>query len=149
MTPVDPAVIRRKLGLIINNLQALESIRDIAPVRYREDLFLRKGTERLLQETIEAAIDLNTHLLVQSGQAPPDDYFRGFLLLAERGILPADLAAALAPSASLRNRLVYEYDDLIDAIVLDAVKKLLQLYPQYVAAIDAHSRKTVQSSSPG
>lgn len=34
MTPVDPAVIRRKLGLIINNLQALESIRDIAPVRY-------------------------------------------------------------------------------------------------------------------
>ena len=70
MTPVDPAVIRRKLALIVNNLQALESIRDIAPARYREDLFLRKGTERLLQETIEAAIDLNTHLLVQSGQAP-------------------------------------------------------------------------------
>lgn len=145
MTPVDPAVIRRKLAFIVNNLQALESIRDIAPARYREDLFLRKGTERLLQETIEAAIDLNTHLLVQSGQAPPDDYFRGFLLLAERGILSADLAAALAPSAGLRNRLVHEYDDLIDAVVLDAVKKLLQLYPQYVAAIDAHSKKPMKN----
>ncbi|ALA59152.1 type VII toxin-antitoxin system HepT family RNase toxin [Nitrospira moscoviensis] len=140
MTPADPAVVRRKLSLIVNNLQSLESVRHIAPARYREDLFLRKGTERLLQETIEAAIDINTHLLVRGGYAPPDDYFRGFLLLAEQGILSPELAVSLAPSAGLRNRLVHEYDDLVDAIVLDAVTKLLHLYPQYVAAIERHCR---------
>lgn len=140
MTPVDPAIIRRKLALIVNNLQALESVRRIAPSRYREDLFVRKGTERLLQETIEAAIDINTHMLVRVGHAPPDDYFRGFLLLAEQGILTADLAASLAPSAGLRNRLVHEYDDLDDSLVLQAVDKLVRLYPEYVAAIERHCK---------
>jgi uncharacterized protein YutE (UPF0331/DUF86 family) len=140
VTPVDPAVVRRKLSLIVNNLQSLESVRHIAPGRYREDLFLRKGTERLLQETIEAAIDINTHLLVRGGHAPPDDYFRGFLLLAEQGIVSTELAVSLAPSAGLRNRLVHQYDDLVDAIVLDAVTKLLQLYPQYVAAVERYCR---------
>lgn len=87
MTPADPAVLRRKLTVIVENLKALEPIASITPARYREDLFTRKGTERLLQEMIEAAIDLNTHLLVQDGHGVPDDYHQG-LLLADHGCFP-------------------------------------------------------------
>ncbi len=46
--------------------------------------------------------------------------------------------AAMAPSAGLRNRLVHEYDAIVDAIVLDAVRKAQSLFPQYVAAIERY-----------
>lgn len=138
MTPVDPAVIRRKPAVIVGNLQALKAIAAVTPERYHGDLFLRKGTERLLQELIEAAIDINAHLLTQSGATLPDDYYQGFLGLAEMGILPRDLATALAPSAGLRNRLVHEYDAIVDAIVLDAVRKVQDLFPRYVAAVEGY-----------
>ncbi|MEK6632200.1 MAG: DUF86 domain-containing protein [Nitrospirota bacterium] len=138
MTPADPSVLRRKLLVIVENLTALESIAVMTPQRYREELFTRKGTERLLQELIEAAIDLNTHILVQDGHGVPDDYYHGFTRLADHGILSRNLADALAPSAGLRNRLVHEYDAIVDAIVLDAVRKAQALFPQYVAAIERY-----------
>ena len=138
MTPADPSVLRRKLLVIVENLTALESIVVMTPQRYREELFTRKGTERLLQELIEAAIDLNTHILVQDGHGVPDDYYHGFTRLADHGILSRNLADALAPSAGLRNRLVHEYDAIVDAIVLDAVRKAQALFPQYVAAIERY-----------
>jgi uncharacterized protein YutE (UPF0331/DUF86 family) len=138
VTPADPSVLRRKLIVIVENLKALEPIAAITPPKYREDLFVRKGTERLLQELIEAAIDLNTHILVQDGHGAPDDYYQGFIRLADHGILSRELADSLAPSAGLRNRLVHEYDAIVDAIVLDAVRKAQSLYPQYVAAVERY-----------
>lgn len=54
MTPTDPAVLRRKLAMIVGNLQALNRIASWPLARYQEDLFARKATERLLQELIKA-----------------------------------------------------------------------------------------------
>lgn len=138
MTPSDPSVLRRKLVVIVENLTALEPVAAMTPEQYRDNLFTRKGTERLLQELIEAAIDLNTHILVQDGHGAPDDYYQGFLKLADHGVLSRELADALAPSAGLRNRLVHEYDAIVDAIVLNAVRKAQSLFPRYVAAIEQY-----------
>jgi hypothetical protein len=49
MTPVDPAVVRRKLAVITGNLEALKPIAIVDLARYRADIFTRKGTERLQQ----------------------------------------------------------------------------------------------------
>lgn len=138
MTPVDPAVIRRKLTVITTNLRALEPIATIDPARYRAEIFTRKGTERLLQELIEAALDLNMHFLSQAGRKLPDDYYQSFIFLGEQGILSKELATALAPSAGLRNRLVHEYEAIDDAAVIKAVRQAQELYPEYVAAIERH-----------
>lgn len=138
MTPVDPAVLRRKLAVIVDNLRALERVVTMPLDQYRHDLFTRKGTERLLQEAIEAAFDINTHLIIHSGAAVPDEYYQGFLKLGDLGILSPELAAELAPSAGLRNRLVHEYDTIVDAIVLDAVRKAQTLFPRYVKEIETY-----------
>ncbi len=138
MSPGDPVVLRRKLAVIVENLKALQKIENLPPDQYQADIFTRKGTERLLQELVEAAIDINTHILVMDGHGAPPDYHQGFLRLADHGILSRDLAEALAPSAGLRNRLVHEYENIVDTIVLDAVGKAQQLFPQYVAAIERY-----------
>ena len=138
MTPVDPAVVRRKLSVITTNLRALEPVATIDLTRYRAEIFTRKGTERLLQELIEAALDLNMHLLAQTARKLPDDYYQSFILLGEQEILSKELATALAPSAGLRNRLVHEYEAIDDTVVMKAVRQAQDLYPQYVAAVEQY-----------
>jgi len=136
MSPLDAEIIRRKLVVIMENLIALESVKDISVEEYVRDLFKRKAVERLLQELIEAAIDINIHIIAQSGSAVPDDYFKSFIKAGELKILSVDLAEKLAPSAGLRNRLVHEYDSLEHSLVLEAVKIAENLFPEYMKQIE-------------
>ena len=141
MTPVHPEIIQRKLGIIVDNLQALLSIKGMPLDAYRKDLFRRKGTERLLQELIESAIDINTHLIIQKGYDAPEDYYQSFTKLGEIGVLPQELAGKLAPSAGLRNRLVHRYEALEDARILEGVEMAEALYPLYIQGIEQFLRK--------
>jgi uncharacterized protein YutE (UPF0331/DUF86 family) len=138
MTAIEVAVLERKLARIVENLKALEPIRKLTRREYREDLYRRKATERLLQELIEAAIDINVHLISQMGQPIPDDYYQSFMKAGELKIISADLAHRLAPSAGLRNRLVHEYDAIEDKLILESVKMAQELYPQYVHEIETY-----------
>jgi uncharacterized protein YutE (UPF0331/DUF86 family) len=142
MSPLDVEIIQRKLAVILENLKALEAIQGMKKEEYIRDIYRRKATERLLQELIEAAIDINTHTIVETGHTAPDDYYQSFILAGEIGIIPPDLAETLAPSAGLRNRLVHEYDVLDHETILTAVGTALKFYPQYLKAIsDALSRQ--------
>lgn len=138
MTPVDAALVRRKLATIARNLDDLAPIAGLSPDAYLEDRFRRKGTERLLQELIEAAVDTNLHILRTTGAATPPDYYESFVAPGREGIIPADLASRLAPAAGLRNRLVHEYDAIDDEIVLDAVTRARRDFAEYVAAVEAY-----------
>ena len=143
MSPLDIDIIRTKIAIILDNLKALEPINEMSRDEYLRDLYKRKATERLLQELIEAAIDINTHIVVGSGYAPPDDYYQSFKRAGELGFLSLDLAEKLAPSAGLRNRLVHEYDRIDHSIILKAVSMAQELYPRYIEEISAFlSRKS-------
>jgi uncharacterized protein YutE (UPF0331/DUF86 family) len=138
VSPVDAALLRRKLGHIAECLQALRPLAGLSLAEYRARLYERKAAERLLQEAIEAALDVNAHLAAELAAQVPDDYYRGFVTLGELGVLPRDLAERLAPSAGLRNRLVHEYDILDDGRVLASIGRVLDEYPRYVQAIEAY-----------
>lgn len=141
MSPVEAEVIRRKLAVIVQNLKALEVIRDMSRDDYARDIYRRKAAERLLQELIEAAVDINTHISVQTGNGAPDDYFQSFIKMGEIAVLSPDFAASLAPSAGLRNRLVHEYDFIDNALVLESVKTAGELYSRYVSDIEDYLGK--------
>lgn len=136
MTELDRALVRRKLARLLRNLDDLAPVEGLSVEAFRSDLFRQKGTERLLQEVVEAAVDVNLHLLRVHGGPSPPDYYRSFTLLGEAGLIPNELAEALAPSTGLRNRLVHEYDDLDDRIVLEAVAEARRLFPEYARAVE-------------
>ncbi len=142
MSPVDAAVIRRKLGHIAEALTALGPLARLSLDEYRQRLYERKAAERLLQEAIEAALDINAHLIAEHGAAIPEDYYGGFLALGTLQIVPRELAQRLAPSAGLRNRLVHEYEGIDDAKVLAAITTTLDIYPQLVEAVEAFLRRS-------
>ena len=138
MTELDRALVRRKLATIARNLADLAAIEGLTLEEYRRDRFRQKGAERLLQEAVEAAVDVDLHLLSAAGQATPSDYYESFMAAGRAGLIPDDLARQLAPSAGLRNRLVHEYDAIDDAIVLAAVRFARQEFAAFVAAIEQH-----------
>ncbi len=129
MSPIDAAIVRRKLGHIMTALDALRPLAHLRTDEYRARLYERKAAERLLQEAIEAALDINAHLIAELGREVPED--------------------SLAPSAGLLNRLVHEYDTVDDAKVLGAIATTLELYPRYIQAIEAYLGKAGLSPTPG
>lgn len=141
MTEVDAALVRRKLSTIVQGLDDLNAIEGLDLDEYRRDRFRLKGTERLLQETVEAAVDVNLHILRASGGEVPVDYYESFIRIGRQGVIPEVLAEELAPSAGLRNRLVHEYDAIDDAIVLEAVRDARRLFPRYVRAVEEYLAK--------
>lgn len=138
MTELDAALVRRKLATIARNITDLAAIENVSLEQYREDRFRHKGTERLLQETVEAAVDVNLHVLRAEGREAPPDYYDRFVQMGRAGVLDGALAAGLAPAAGMRNRLVHEYDEIDDTIVLRAIGEARRLFAAYVAAVERH-----------
>jgi uncharacterized protein YutE (UPF0331/DUF86 family) len=136
MTEIDGALVRRKLLRIIENLHDLESVERIELSDYVIDRFRKKGTEKMLQETVEAAVDANLHLLSAAGLATPADYYTSFIEAGRHGIIPTALAERLAPSTGLRNRLVHEYDALDDGQILSAIRHAVADYREYVGKVE-------------
>ncbi len=141
MSPIDAAITRRRLQRITASLDGLRPIARLSLEEYRARFYERKATERLLQEAIEAAVDVNVHLIAELGGEVPEEYYGGFLKIGQLGVLAPELASALAPSAGLRTRLVHEYETIDDAKVLASVGTLLQLYPRYIQAIEPYFTK--------
>jgi uncharacterized protein YutE (UPF0331/DUF86 family) len=137
VSPVDAAVVRRKLGRIAESLRALQPLSELSLDEYRRRLYERKAAERLLKEATEAAFDINAHLIAAQGGAIPDDYYGGFIALGTLGAISGQLARDLAPSAGLRNRIVHEYESIDDAKVLAAIGTMLKRYPQFIEAVEA------------
>lgn len=136
MTELDRALVRRKLATIVRNLEDLAEVEGLGLGEFTSDRFRQKGTERLLQEVVEAAVDVNLHILRVRGAPTPHDYYSSFIGLGEAGEVSRALAEALAPSTGLRNRLVHEYDDIDDAAVLEAVAEARDLFASYVEEIE-------------
>ncbi|MBI2901503.1 MAG: DUF86 domain-containing protein [Planctomycetes bacterium] len=135
MSPVDPRTIRDKLARMAKELDFLAEYRAITIEAYVADGRARRAAERALEVIIEAAVDINQHVVVERGLPPPGDYRSSFAEAARAGLMDPSLAAALAPSVGLRHRLVHEYAAVDDRKVFDAIHEALRLYAQYVAQV--------------
>ena len=139
MSPLEIATLRHKLSRMVEDLSRLKPLAGLSVDDWRADIMRRDAIERRLQTCIEAALGVNAHLLVSLGNPAPANGYQSFLDLADRTrIIPRDLAAKLAPSAGLRNRLVHQYDKLDDDLLLQGLRDAVARYPEYVEKISAY-----------
>jgi uncharacterized protein YutE (UPF0331/DUF86 family) len=127
-------VVERKLQALRGYLDELAAVVPSSRQEYLDDALRRRAAERLLQLVIEVAVDINAHVGAESGVVP-DDGYHSFLVAADVGLLPSDLAHRLAPSAGLRNRLVHEYEAVDDTLVFSALEQARVDYPAYLRAV--------------
>src|SRR3990167_5197805 len=103
-----------KLELMQEYFSRLDLILSHPEKEIVDDLTLRAAMERNFQLIVDAAIDINTALIQEKKAQPSDDYQGTFVILASTGIIPHELAFAMAPSVGLRNALVDVYEEIKD-----------------------------------
>lgn len=80
-------------------------------------------------------IDVNYHLLTESGAPPPSDYHASFLDLGRLGVVDHEFAGRIASCAGLRNRLVHLYDAIDPEKVHGALGTALRDVPMWRRAV--------------
>lgn len=134
---IDQELVTRKLVSITADLKAL------APLAAKpREQFVASETdevlaERYLERIVGRMLDINYHLLIESGQPPPRDYYESFTHLAHAGVLPSAFASRIAACAGLRNRLVHEYDSIDPERVHEAAASALRDVPEYLRLVRA------------
>ena len=141
MTAADRSVVEKKLLQITERIERLRLYLSEGWDRYTDDFERKKTTEKLLQEMIEAAIDVNTHVSVEEAGKVPADYFDSFVSLGKIGWISKALAEKLAPSSGLRNRLVHLYAEIDDRKIFSYLAFAIDLFGEYVRSI----RKNLKS----
>lgn len=74
MSPVEVEIVRRKLSVMIENLKALEPIKNMKKDEYIEDIYKRKATERLLH-----VYDLLEHSMVLDAVRMADQQYPKYI----------------------------------------------------------------------
>ena len=138
---IDSELVTRKIVLVMRDLDALRPIAARDRAVYLESPIDEAAAERYLERMIGRMIDINYHLLTESGQAPPVDYHASFISLADLGVLDREFAARIALCAGLRNRIVHEYDDLDPSKVFEALQSAMRDVPLYLAQVNDFLRR--------
>lgn len=129
---IDPALIRRKMSLILQDLPRLTALSRLSLDSYLVDPDNEALAERYLERTIGRMIDINFHLITELGHAPPKDYHESFARLGTIGVMPAAFAKDMAVAAGLRNRIVHEYDEIDAGKIHEALAVSVRSIPIYL-----------------
>jgi len=138
---VDPLIVKRKLQKLAGYLKELETLQDVTLEEYLNDFRHKRVAERLVQLIVDIAVDINTHVVVDADNPPPDDAYSSFIEAAKIGIISLELAKRLAPSTGERNVIVHEYEEINDIIVYESISESLDLYWEYLAFVFEYTKK--------
>lgn len=130
---LDHEFVHRKIKLLQEDLHELEKYVRFSYAEFARETMYQLAIERLLEQLVTRAIDINQHLIARLGKGTERvrTYEDGFLVLAELGVYSPDFARSIAPSAGLRNKLVHEYDEIDERLVYESMKDALRDYPKY------------------
>jgi uncharacterized protein YutE (UPF0331/DUF86 family) len=101
--------------------------------------FVACGAARYsLQAAIECCADIGAHLIASDTKRRAEDYRSVFRILGEEGVIAPDVAAAMEPAASLRNRLVHAYDQVDDRRVHEMLRSSVPIFRSFGQAMAAY-----------
>lgn len=132
---VEAATVLRRLHLMRELLDGLESMSPVSAAKLQENLIVRLAAERALCQLVDTATDINQHIASASGQRPISEYRESFDSAARVGLIDSELAAALKSSVGLRNILVHEYVNVDLTLIAQSAKEAIDTYGKYVKAV--------------
>ncbi len=131
---IDRELVNRKINLIAPDLSELEAVAARGLEAFLDDRINQVLVERYLERVIGRIIDINYHILTETGKPPPKDYYQSFTGLGG-AVLPNEFARGIASAAGLRNRIVHDYDDIDPAKLFDGLASAVRDIPLYLKHI--------------
>ena len=134
MTPHDfrGAVVQQRLALMNLLIDDLDRLGEVTADRLTEDRYLRHVVEHVLEQLVQLAVGINSHVAAAVLGQAVTDYRASFDAAATAGLISRGLATRLHPSTGLRNVVVHEYLDVDLAVLAGAVPAARQDYAAYI-----------------
>jgi uncharacterized protein YutE (UPF0331/DUF86 family) len=133
---IDKELIIRKLKMIFEDMNHLQRLSKLSLEDYLANFENEVLAERYLERIIGRLIDINYHIICESNEAPPSDYYSSFITMGKLNIISAELATKLAHCAGLRNHLAHEYNGIDEKLIYQAIKTCFDDLPLYLEAIN-------------
>ena len=136
--PVDKTLIKRKIALISEDLKQLKKLSRLSLQEFLEKYENEILAERYMERIIGRMIDINYHIITETGHMPPKDYYNSFIELGKLKVINFALAKKLAQSAGLRNRIAHEYDSIDEKQIYKAIKACFTDLPNYLLGVNKY-----------
>ena len=125
-----------KLQVLDDTLELLNSWNnDISTISLSEintrDKFAIFHAYQIIVETIT---DITAMIVKDIGKMPKDDYMNLEILL-KSSLFPPDTLTKLKQANGLRNRIVHEYNGLIEKIAFEAINEHIELFEEFRRAL--------------
>ncbi|MDP2630705.1 MAG: DUF86 domain-containing protein [Candidatus Uhrbacteria bacterium] len=132
---INKNIIEGKLTDIQRYFGELEPVLKFSCTEILDDPLKIHTVERLFQLIVDTAVDINTHIIVESAFGVPDDYQNTFVVLGEQKILPMSFVNRIAPSVGLRNMIIHRYGHVDLKRMVDDIASEIGDYREYVKYI--------------
>ncbi len=106
---ISKEVINAMIDLIDENIQLIEDIRSQGFESFSKSFRDIQAAKHSLQESIEACLDIGSHIIAEKGFRRAEDYKDIYIVLEEEGIIEPALSSKLQEMAQFRNLLVHRY----------------------------------------
>lgn len=128
---LDKNLINKKLESISLYLKEIEPILELPFKDFHKNYKDMRTAERDFQLMVDAAVDINNHIILEKGNNPPETNFQSFIKMGQLKSLSRRFSENLAKSAGLRNKLVHEYEKIDPYILYKSLKRFLPMYYKY------------------
>ena len=127
---VDATVVATKVAAVRDAVARIRETLPPDPGAFEADRTAREVVILNLFVALQETVALATHWLADAGLDVPGSYREIFLDLAERGLVPGDLAQRLASAAGFRNLVAHQYGVLdprrVHAMAASELEDLLE-----------------------
>ncbi len=125
---------RDKISRII---QSITDIKDWASSQevFLEDRKTRLATYKAFQEAVEAITDIVAMMVKDLGEIPKDDY-TNIETLYNKKIISSELKKAIKEANGLRNRVVHEYNGILDEVAYASIMKLIDDMEDFARVVE-------------
>lgn len=128
-------LILEKIDEILRQLKHLKILHKLSGRILLSDDAQMFFAERVMERMIEAAVDINMHIISDIKEETPKSTFDSFIILGCLKIIPRKFAESIARSTGLRNILAHEYMKLDIKKFKKGMDDGLRDYPKYVKYI--------------
>ena len=108
--PINKSLIFIKLDFLESQISGIERM-DFSKASFVKNADIHDLVTFRLQQSIEAAIDIATHIIAESDLPRVETAKDALLLLGEQEIIDKGLSQKMGKAADFRNRVVHGYND--------------------------------------
>ncbi|MFO7967578.1 MAG: DUF86 domain-containing protein [Archaeoglobaceae archaeon] len=133
--PVSKDLVEGKIDIIQRNLEFLGEYKRIDVEEFIDSFKDVQAVKYSLLESIEACIDIASHMISADNLERPESYAEMFEVLAKKEIIDKKLGEKLADMARFTNILVHGYAKIDNLKVLELVKEDLDDIEEFMGQV--------------